>query len=107
LSIIFQKGDEFWIESIVVPVLSITALEIVTTTIQLSKPGDYLAAQVCYTSSSENITRFLSAYIRKTNGGSITFGENLTAIELVRGNEHSANINVGANILIFMRGSKN
>jgi len=101
--IIFENS-EFWIESFNFDnFIGANAIEDHTRT--LRKAGDFLgcSANIWISNATAAIMNEKFVTIRKTDGSIFEIGDSLTAIRITLGNDGSSGINVGCNILMFMR----
>jgi len=102
MSIIFQKGGNFWIESIVVARASIGSSTL-DTDINLERAGRFLGGSVTLDADlvEGNMERIQTSLEVGGTNNSLTFGLNITQIRLKRYNAGGA-ASFGAYILIFM-----
>jgi len=105
MTIIFQLGNEFWIESILVSVGAIGTSASVNDDFTLERAGVYLghAGTITVLNGTEN----LSFRVVKTDNSDVVVGDAITGLR-VRTSNHdgvSASVSNSVRILVFMRGS--
>jgi len=104
--IIFQVGEEFWIESVESGSSQQNANTSTTFDRPLERPGIFLGCATAVSSGGLSTDQFhdLSVKITETGGSTVLlFGSNITGVRLTRVNENGVNITFGVNALVFMR----
>jgi len=106
MTLIYQLGNTFWIESFSVTRASIANQAERVTTHTLERSGRVMGVSVSMDHDLEaNLVTGLSLVLRATDNTQIVIGEQVTALESVFMNDSGAAVIVGENILVFMRGS--
>jgi len=103
MTIITQKGGNYWIESFVVARAAIGS-GVTNTELTLERPGVFLGCSLAMdTSETETVMQNIhqSLQIGGTNN-SLTFGLEITSVRLRRSNT-SGTVSFGANVLIYMK----
>jgi len=101
--IIYQKGEEFWIEVFFETRSNLTTANDRTTAHTLERSGVFLGGMVNLNVQIITTITSLSGMIRNTNNAELTFGQTLTTFNLTIRNDNAATANVGAIAIIFMR----
>jgi len=105
LTLIFSKGNIFWIESFTVTRASINNNAERVTTHTLERAGQLLGA--CATQDHDiaaSAASGLTLVLRATDDSQLVIGEDITALESVFMNDSGSAAIVGETVLIFMRG---
>jgi len=105
MTIISQKGGNFWIESIAVARASVANNTTTNTDIELSRPGVFLGCSVSLDSAlaeDETDDINLSLQVGGSNNA-LTVGAEITQIRLRRYNENAGALIFGAYILVYLR----
>jgi len=108
MPIIFELGDEFWIEHVTLATITMAdaAGRITSTNTVLERPGTYLgAAFVSIGGGDVGNTQAIGWYdLRDQGGTALTFGENLTGLvwRITKQAATGAGT-VTASVLVFMR----
>jgi len=102
--IIFQTGEEFWIESIIVPRTTILAAASLTTDSTLERAGVFLGSSGTLDGNEAvTVTPDVALTVKRTTGGQLTIGLNITAVRSQIQNNDAGSVLMGAKILVFMR----
>jgi len=104
MTIISQKGGNFWIESFLVPRTSISATDTIDTTHTLERSGIFLGCS----SSLDNVLGFadavfLNSVLRNVDNSQLTFGQFITQIESSMTNDKTSAIISGIHIIVWMK----
>jgi len=105
MTIISQKGGNYWIESIAVARASVGSTSTLDTDITLSRPGVFLGCSVSLDSalSNDEMDRISCSLQNGGGNNALTVGLEITQVRLRRYNDQgNANI-FGAYILVYMR----
>jgi len=105
MTIIEQKGGNYWIESFAVARASVGAAATVDTDITLERPGVFLGGSVSLDSAllfSDVDQTNLSLQVGGSNNA-LTIGAEITQVRLRRYNGSAGALIFGAYILVFMR----
>lgn len=110
MTIVFSIGDEFWIDVLQATItLSDTAGIITGPSVTLTKPGNFLWANVNQSSGANNdATRSISQIsIRNFGGGNFSPGEFTSAIEFRTYKQISTagSIDIDVFVAVFLRGT--
>jgi len=102
--IIFQQGEEFWIESIIVAAASIAAGGNNTQDVALERDGVFLGSSANLDANTAvGVTFELALTVKRTTGGALTFGLNISEVRVQIQNNDAAAAVAGAKVLLFMR----
>jgi len=105
MTLIFSKGNIFWIESFTVTRASIADQAERVTTHTLERAGQLLGASVSMDHDiAASAVTGLCVVLRATDDSQLVIGEDITALESVFMNDSGAAAIVGETVLIFMRG---
>jgi len=105
MTLIFSRGNIFWIESFTVTRASIANQAERVSVHTLERAGQLLGA--CATMDHDlaaSAVTGLSLVLRATDDSQLVIGEDITALESVFMNDSGAAAIVGQTVLIFMRG---
>jgi len=106
LTIIFQKGEEFWIEAFTVARSSISAGGFGITNFTLQRAGTFLGAALAVdTAGAVADIADVIAFVRNDDVTELTFGQALSILEVVRTNGSSNAVTFGCHVIVFMRGT--
>jgi len=107
MTIIFQKGDEFWIETFARSRVSVAAGSSSGTTFTLERAGTFLGGQATIDAPTGALeTGLVGASIRTTGGLQIVLGDEITSFIAIRFNGDASALNLGAYVTMYMRGAK-
>jgi len=112
MTIIFSQGNNFWIESLIIPVTLVNSAggTSQSAVITLEKPGDVLGLSTTASDSDQNDNVQAIGLVILLDQGSdnIVFGENITGvrIRLVKQAGTDGNITMSFHVLLFMRGRR-
>jgi len=105
MTIIFQRGDLFWIESLDVVRATILAGNEIVSDITLTKAGHVLGVSVSEDyNTTPAIGVFLKCTVRKTDNNFIAIGDSITQIRTERSNGDGTDRTMGMHVILFMRG---
>jgi len=105
LTLIFELGDEFYIESHVVNRATISAGSFALTTITNDKPGKYLggAAFLDINSTDEADLAGINYAILKSDNGQLAINDDIATIRVRRYNNTAGDLSFGLTVILFMR----
>jgi len=104
--IIFQMGENFWIESFFVPRANVAAGGGASVTLTMERTGDIVGVNMAIdhalgvTPSTE-----IAIAIRNTDTTVIVYGTRTSALQLRKTNANAADQIFGAEIIVFLRKS--
>jgi len=105
LTIIFQLGYEYWIESFTIARSSIASGAGSNTDVTLERAGFFLG---CTESIDANLAASvapdLAVTIKNTSNAELNFGQEISGVRITRQNNDAGAALFGAHVLIFMRG---
>jgi len=104
--IIFEMGNEFWIESIVLPRVSIAGGALNVTDQALERAGFFLGCALSLDNNGINSVGITTqeCIVRNTDDSDVIYGQAMNTIRIVRANNAAGAILSGVKVLIFMRG---
>jgi len=105
MTLIFARGNVFWIESFNVVRATRLANTSTTITLALERSGHFLGASVI---ADHSLTRSVSVLtelaIQSTGFGDIVENDLIDAVNIVIHNDNGSNVSMGAHVLVFLRG---
>jgi len=105
MTLIFSRGNIFWIESFTVTRASIANQAERVTTHTLERAGQFLGAVATPDHDiAASLVTGLHLVIRAADDSQLVIGENITSLETVFMNDSGAAAIVGETVLVFMRG---
>jgi len=106
MTVIFSRGNLFWIEVFNIPRQTVLASSSVSITNTLEHAGRFLGASIIFDGTFNRISgRDLSNLIQNTDTTEITEGQELSAFTIIFHNQHSTIAqNLGAHVIVLMRG---
>jgi len=105
MSIIFQAGNNFWIEEISLARVSIAGGGFLVDDVPLTRSGSFLAVAACLDGNEAvTVTPDFTVTIKQTSGAQLTFGLPLTTIRIHRQNNDAGAAVIGVHVILMMRG---
>jgi len=106
MTIIFQKGNNFWIESLITARTSIAATTTSSFDSTLERPGIFLGASLALdipttVTGAEQV--LISAGIRQLDNSELVFGDNISTIRTRITNQNATAEIVGTKIIVYLR----
>jgi len=105
--IIFQKGNEFWIESIIIDRINVVGGGETNFDRNLQRAGTFLCCSVAIDAGTMNSTRMagLASHIKQTDDSELVAGDEISAIRIRQGNDDAGGLTFGTKVMVFMRGT--
>jgi len=100
MTIIFGRGNIFWIEVFAIPRTTIATGATKITTHTLERQGQFLTAFVTPDSDVAQVT----GMIRNVDNSVLAIGDDITNLESVMQNNNAGNAELGGHVIIFLRG---
>jgi len=109
MTIIFEKGDLFWIEVIHITQSSVAATSTRVEDVTLDRAGVLLGYSASLNTSSTTSNALGDLGIQLTEGGGQTqllFGADIIDVRCRMVNNSAGGVNIGASIILLMRGNR-
>lgn len=104
MTIITQKGGNYWVESFDLARTAITTGNSLITAHTLDRPGIFLAISICLDNSASVADRQeLSASVRNINNNQLSLGDFVTGIESLITNNAGGTVTTGAHLVVWMK----
>jgi len=106
MTIIFQKGSNFWIESHDIVIQAVLANSFVNVDVTLNRPGAYLGSlsSKIIQSADPALINVLDTMVLNVAGLRLNFGDNVTQVRVRLSNNSGSALNEGASLIVFLRG---
>jgi len=104
--IVYERGDEFWIDSLDLAIASVAAGGFANVTIPISRAGTFLAGSCSIDtgSASAATAHFVNVELQNQTGGNhMVVGDRITGIRIRKTNGAAAAVTFGAYVILFMR----
>jgi len=103
-NIIFQLGEEFWIELVDVPTANVNAGGFANVTFTLVKGGFWMGATVCMDDSVVAADSPLLKMTVQNGAAHLIIGDKISAVRVRKTNGSGTNRSFGGYVMLFMRG---
>jgi len=106
MTVIFSRGNLFWIEVFNIPRQTVLASSSVTIVNTLEHAGRFIGCSIVFDGTFNRISgRDLSNLVQNTDATEITEGQSLEAFNVIFHNQHSSIAqSLGAHVIVLMRG---
>jgi len=106
MTIIFQKGDLFWIESLVHPRTAVSGTTEINADLTLERPGTFLGCNLAMDVPTSVVGAeqvLINMAMRNTDNSELLIGDIITGVRLRVSNQNAGEEIIGAKVIVFMR----
>ena len=101
---VVAQGNNWYIETFDITRSALAATTTSGHALTLERPGVFLGGTAVIDADVTNAdSETISLILRNTDNSFISFGSNITALELIRNNSSAGSVTFGAHVTIFLR----